>query len=425
MKPISASNEPLAAPALRSVLTRRRIVFLLCNFDLGGAERQAILFARYLQQSLGARPQVWGFANNLEDASQRRAWKLALQYRVKTRSVPHSWGVRSPSRLFRLTRFSALLRAARPDLLLPYTTLPNVVCGLTWRAGGVQSCIWNQRDEGLGWPIPWCRRAAVQTPAFIANTARGRQFLLEEGAVDPSLVHVIPNALDPMPARDNRTTWRCRLGLADKQIVAVSVANLQSNKDHTTLLKAWRIMLDAVEPDAAGDPPVLLLAGYHGGTFPAIRALADELHLSQAVHFLGPIEDVTGLYAAADLGILSSRSEGLPNAVLEAMAAGLPVAGTDIPGIREALGIDGGHAAPTLSPAGDAAVMGRRLTQLVKDKTLREELGAQNRRRVDTVFAPGVVFPVMARVLANALQGRGNIDRPTDSMARAAATSTG
>ncbi|HEY3580599.1 MAG TPA: glycosyltransferase, partial [Pyrinomonadaceae bacterium] len=74
-----------------------------------------------------------------------------------------------------------------------------------------------------------------------------------------------------------------------------------------------------------------------------------------------------------------SRSEGCPNAVLESMAAGLPVAGTDIEGIREVVGPDGEQ---FLTPAGDADSLARVLLQLARDPELCARNGAQNRARI-------------------------------------------
>src|SRR2546426_8921983 len=89
-----------------------------------------------------------------------------------------------------------------------------------------------------------------------------------------------------------------------------------------------------------------------------MRALARELNLGRSVRFLGPVDDVPGLLSAVDLAVLSSTSEGCPNAVLECMASGLPVVATDIPGIRKAVGPSGYN---YLAPPDDARSFAERI----------------------------------------------------------------
>jgi glycosyltransferase involved in cell wall biosynthesis len=103
------------------------------------------------------------------------------------------------------------------------------------------------------------------------------------------------------------------------------------------------------------------------------------LKIQEKVRFVGPVSDVGGLLSAADLGVFSSRSEGCPNGVLESMAAGLAIAGTDIEGIRAVVGAEG---APFLAPLGDDGALAAAVIRLANDSDLRVTIGARNRRRV-------------------------------------------
>jgi len=143
------------------------------------------------------------------------------------------------------------------------------------------------------------------------------------------------------------------------------------------LLHAWRKVV--TEFDNNGRSPLLVLAGRHDGAYESLAALAAELKLDGTVRFAGQVSDVAGLLGAADVSVFSSRSEGCPNAVLESMAAGLPVAGTDIEGIREAVGPTG---VPFLSAAGDAESLASVLLKLAADPDLCARNGARNRERV-------------------------------------------
>ena len=114
-----------------------------------------------------------------------------------------------------------------------------------------------------------------------------------------------------------------------------------------------------------------------------LRDVAHNLGVDDRVRFVGDVDDVAGLLEASDVSILSSPTEGCANAVLESMAAGLPVVGTDIPGIRDALG-EGQR--EFLAPLGDADALGAALSRLCEDDALRSAMGARNLERQRAVY---------------------------------------
>ena len=102
------------------------------------------------------------------------AAELCEEYGIRWRTVPTPWGKGYFRLLKNLARFAWTLRQARPDALLPYTSLPNVACGLVWRWTGAKVCVWNQRDEGMKRLGKRAERWAVrQTPCFVSNSASG------------------------------------------------------------------------------------------------------------------------------------------------------------------------------------------------------------------------------------------------------------
>jgi glycosyltransferase involved in cell wall biosynthesis len=112
------------------------------------------------------------------------------------------------------------------------------------------------------------------------------------------------------------------------------------------------------------------------------------------------VDDVAGLLGACDLAAHSATREGCPNAVLEAMAAGLAVVATDIEGIRDAVGAGGGG---LLAPAGDAAALASRLIQAAGDSDLRRRMGDEGRRRAEREFSPRAMGDAMSAVIAECL----------------------
>ena len=355
-----------------TTLKGRRIVFVLGNLELGGAERQALILARYLSEHEQAVVQVWGFNKTGPVA------ETCERYGLPWRLMPYPFSGPRLRQGRDLIRVCAALRATKPDILLPYTLGPNILCGLIWRWTGARACVWNQRDEGI---VPYgsrvARRAAKRTPQFISNSEGGARFLIEKLGVDEAKVTVIRNGLETVAPESDRRAWRERLAVDDRSFVACMVANLHTLKDHVTLLHAWRKVVTEFESN--GRSPLLVLAGRHDGAYESLAALAADLKLDGAVRFTGHVSDVSGLLEAADVSVFSSRSEGCPNAVLESMAAGLPVAGTDIEGIREVVGPTG---AQFLTPVGDADSLAGVLLKLARDPELCARNGAANRARI-------------------------------------------
>jgi glycosyltransferase involved in cell wall biosynthesis len=349
-----------------------RIVFVLGNLELGGAERQALILARYLTEHEQATVQIWGFNKTGPVA------EICDQYELPSRVIPYPFTGSRLDRLRGLIRAGRALRETKPDILLPYTFGPNVVCGLIWKWTGARASVWNQRDEGIvPYGSPTVGWAAKLTPRFISNSERGARFLIDKLHVDPAKVTVIRNGIEAVAPEFDRRAWRERLAVDAGSFVACMVANLHALKDHVTLLHAWRKVVSEFERQQRS--ALLVLAGRRDGAYESLAALATELKLDGTVRFAGHVSDVPGLLGAADVSVFSSRSEGCPNAVLECMAAGLPVAGTDITGIRDVVGPAG---AQFLAPPGDVDSLAGVLLKLAGDPELCARNGARNRERI-------------------------------------------
>jgi glycosyltransferase involved in cell wall biosynthesis len=160
------------------------------------------------------------------------------------------------------------------------------------------------------------------------------------------------------------------------------VANFRPAKDHSTLLRAWKRIV--VEWTKCRPKPRLLLAGVPQQSYDSVRHIAVELKLQDSVSFLGQVNDVSGLLAASDVGVLATNHEGLPNVVIEYMASRLPVVATDLPGCREALGDDPQQRFARL---GDEESLAGSLRNLLDDPGLRRKLGERNQRRAAQEFS--------------------------------------
>jgi len=156
-------------------------------------------------------------------------------------------------------------------------------------------------------------------------------------------------------------------------VFCLAVGNLYPVKDHATLLRAAAVL-----------PEVHVAIAGRGEEASRLRALARELGTAGRTHLLGVREDIENLLRAADLFAHPSRSEGLPLAILEAMAAGLPVVATRVGGVAEAvLDDETGY----LVPPGDAEALRGALARVLQQSDRGAALGYAGRQRSIAEFS--------------------------------------
>ena len=121
------------------------------------------------------------------------------------------------------------------DILLPFTTWPNVVAGLSYRFAGVRVCVWGERHCGVE-RLPAYERLAVRlTRRFVANSHAGVEFLAHELCVPRQRISFVANGVE-QPQHHDGSDWRGKLGLSAAQPLVVKVANVNNRKGHATLL---------------------------------------------------------------------------------------------------------------------------------------------------------------------------------------------
>lgn len=167
-----------------------------------------------------------------------------------------------------------------------------------------------------------------RTAAFITVSEADRRTGGRLGMIVVAASTVIHNGVVMPLARPVRGAFRAELGIAPDVPLVLSVGRFEEPKDQRTLVTAWAEVLQRM-PEA-----VLALIG-SGRREEELRALIASLDIGHSVSLLAPRPDLAPAYADADLFCLSSRWEGLPYVVLEAMSYGLPVVSTDVDGIPE------------------------------------------------------------------------------------------
>ncbi len=371
-----------------------RTAVVVATGDVGGAETQALMLARHLRDEHRHDVLVVAFARGARLSS------LCAESGVPFEVI--SWPQWRGNRLVYLAQsfaaflaFVAFLRRRRVDNIVPFTLHPNVRCNLVWRMSGAKACLWNQRDYGVGGGPNLVRRIAIRlTSAIVSNSYAGAEYLSDSYHIPKESIQVIPNGVTvgSLPA----SAPTSRAGKGSGPFTYTMVANLTQEKDHFTLLRAWALFREHVRTVARPAPVQLILGGRLGPTSEACRELVTSLSLATTVKMVGEVSDVGHLLESTDVAVLSSRSEGCSNAILEAMAAGLPVVATDIPAIRDTVAQEN---LPFLFVPVAPVDCAAKLVLAYESPELRHAAGAANYHRAQQMYGATTMTAQVLRVL--------------------------
>jgi glycosyltransferase involved in cell wall biosynthesis len=191
---------------------------------------------------------------------------------------------------------------------------------------------------------------------------------------------------------------RTRLSIPDTARVVLCAGRFSREKGHADLIRAI-----AEIPESGEAPEFRLVLAGDGPERPNLESLAASLGVAGRVIFAGYQQNLAAYYAMADVFALPSHSEGSPNALLEAMSAGLALAATEVGGVPEI--VEHGRTA-LLVPKADSAALGCAIGDLLRDDSLRARLGSEARGAADR-FSPEAYCNWMLRLYNDVLSGAG------------------
>lgn len=274
--------------------------------------------------------------------------------------------------------FQAL--AGRPNVIHSFLPFSNFIGAVAGRLAFVPLVVTSKRalgghqDRQRAWK--WIDRLTnVLSGRIVANSrAVARDTQLRDG-YDVSRIVVIPNGLELSPFDDiagSRDTIRGQLGLSPAEIAIVMVANLIPYKGHLELIQAFARLTSEEKRFR------LFLIGRDDGIGADLVAEATRLGIRDKIDLTGPRADIPRFLSAMDVGVMASHEEGFSNALLEKLAAGLPVVATDVGGNPEAL--EGMPGCVLVRPR-DSEDIARGLRVAIGQSGMDEE-GRQLRRRL-------------------------------------------
>jgi len=372
----------MSAPTARPL----RVLRIIARLNIGGPAIHATLLHERLDPARFASTLVTG-----TEASGEGNY-LELHGRSARIEVIPDLGreIRPLSDLQTLSRLVALMRRERPDIVHTHTAKAGAVGRAAAILAGVPVIVHTYHGHVLrGYFSPAKtavyraieRGLARRTDRLLAVTGRVRDDLVELGVGRAEQYQVVPLGFDLAPlliAERRRGELRAELGVGAAPLIGI-VARLVP-------IKAHEVFLEAARRVHAAAPAARFLVVGDGERRAELELRAAALGLADVVHFLGWRADIDRLYADLDVVVLTSRNEGSPVALIEAMAAGVPVVSTDVGGVADV--VDHGRSG-LLAPMDDARAVADHVLALLSDPDPRRTMGQHGRARVASTYDAG------------------------------------
>jgi glycosyltransferase involved in cell wall biosynthesis len=355
--------------------TNPRILLLSTSLGMGGADRQILYLARaliahdYDVRLVSMTP--LGEMGQLALAEGVPIIDLGMQ---RGRADRHAF-----------QRLVTLLREWQPHVLTTFMYHANLLGRLAGRWAGVPLIVTSIRSERNGSASrDWLMRLTNwMDHCYTTNSQQVADALGKRGLLRREKLRVIPNGVDIAAlsaSADERLRVRGELGLPESEFLWLAIGRLLPQKDYPTLLQAFQPL--------AGAPARLLIAG-RGPLLGDLEQQAAQFGIAAQVTFLGVRYDIAALLAAADGFVLSSAWEGMPNVVMEALAAARPVIATQVGGVAELVHTGkSGFLVPARAPLALTHAM-QQLMSLPLEQ--RQEMGRRGRDHVAANYSLGAM----------------------------------
>jgi glycosyltransferase involved in cell wall biosynthesis len=353
-------------------MNSKRVLFCIPSYTFGGAEKHSFQTARvFLEEGF----EVYFLAFGKKDGFELLLKSKGIHtLHIDLGNFHESTFV---NKWFTLTHVLFLVRKIRPEYIFSGTKQENVLMGLIWRFSGSKKFFWHQWGIDESSVSRLERFCALFKPSYVANSrACSKNIAERHRLMSQELVRIIHNPVSlPTVTIITHSSDNFRI---------LMTANFFPEKDHETVIRAVHL-LNRRYPD---NTIQLLFAGSApgvSGQLEKCKALAFDLELSKnQVQFLGKVEDMASLLLSCQLGVLSTRSEGLSNAILEYMSYGLPVIATKIDQNLEALGKENES---WLFALGDVDACARLIEKAYLQREVLEPAVKANQQRVKDNFS--------------------------------------
>jgi L-malate glycosyltransferase len=345
---------------------RRKVFYLVDSLNIGGTETQAVELALRIPQA--------GYDVTLGCLRAQGPLLERLQgTEVVVREFYPKGGMDTPAGLYQLLRLSWFLKREKFDIAHTHDLWSNLLGVPAARLAGVRAIVSSRRDLAhfdwyRGKRRAWLRRVQNLGGAVLANATPIRDALIAEDGFAAEKLHVIHNGVDIEKFhKSGNDRTHMFPGVSEGKLIAL-VGNMHTDvKGHPWLIAAAPAVIQEF-------PSTRFVLAGDGEQRARFEQQVASLGLAQNFLFLGPRADIPKILGCCDIAVLPSRAEGLANAVLEYMAAGLPVIASRVGGNAELIedGVTG-----LLVPPEDSLALSGALLKLLRDPGRARQI-AQN-----------------------------------------------
>jgi glycosyltransferase involved in cell wall biosynthesis len=362
-----------------------RLTIVTLSLDIGGTERHiAEIAPKLLEDGFDVSVVCLGRPGVQADAVRRRGVRVVGPV-AGAAAFNRTGAAPAVALASGIALLAVELVTRRSDIAHFFLPLPYLAGAPLARLARVPRLVMSRRSQnGYQTKRPWLakqeHRLHRHMDLILANSRRLYDELLGEGA-DPARTGIIYNGLDLARylAPFDRVAARRNLGIAPEALVLAIVANLNPYKGHSDLLAA----LGSIGPELSPDWRLLVI-GRDDGLGRSLRSQAEAAGVSENILWLGERQDVPDLLRLSDIGLNVSHEEGFSNAVIEGMAAGLPMLVTDVGGNKEAA--PDRHAGLVVPPRMPRAIA-EALGHMAADLASRRRMGATAHGRARRHFS--------------------------------------
>lgn len=360
-----------------------KILFVIGSLHLGGAEKQMYILIRELVKN----------DVDCEVFALTAEGPLLELYKALNINVYGGDYISGPGKLWFLrqllksfTRLWQVLNRNNYNIVHTYLPLANFIGTISAKFSRIPLVVSSKRALGTHqdrfrlWKY-FDVIANSLSDVVTVNSEGVKSDVIARENVNPKKLKLIYNGIDPQPYTShgsNRRETRKFLGFEKNKIYIVIVANLIPYKGHADAIEALAL-LHKNYPDIN-----MCFAGDDRGIQNELEMLAKSLGVSSQLIFLGSYQDIPALLGAADIGLISSHEEGFCNALLEQMAASLPIVATDVGGNSEAL--DNGKTG-LLVRARQPSDIARAIQEYLENRVSAESMAKKARERVQKEFS--------------------------------------
>jgi glycosyltransferase involved in cell wall biosynthesis len=369
------------------------VLHLITELNMGGAQQALFRLLSGLDHRQ-YRPTVACLYNGRGEVAQQIRH---LGVRVVDVGMQPKW------RLDAVWRLHRLMQQEKPVILHTWMIHANILGRIMGRLNRVPVVIISRRTQnldGVGRELA-NRMLSGWSDATITVSECVRQVEIAQARTDPAKVITIHNGVEAERYRQIdltvRDLIRRELKTPNEVLVIASVGRLHS-------VKGFAHLLAAMQSVHARFPEVHLWLIGDGELRTTLDAQAHKLGLDDVIVFAGTRLDVPEILTAVDIFTLTSHVEGMPNAILEAMAAGLPIVATQVGGVPEIV-VDGETG--LLVPPADEKALAQALLTLLEDASLRQHFGLAGRQRLLEQFDIAVTRQKTVDLYGRLLQEKG------------------